>query len=422
MGVSDEHGPVTAVVVGAGVRGRIYADVALEQPDRFRVVAVAEPVDGLRNALADQHGIDPELRFTDWRDLATRAPVADVAIIATQDADHVEPAAALASLGYHLLLEKPIAPTWEECERLLTVVERAGVLCAVCHVLRYTPYTQALLDVVSRGTLGDIVSLEHTEPVGYWHMAHSYVRGNWRRADQSSSMLLAKSCHDLDWISYVMGSPCTSVASFGGHYQFRRDRKPAAAGDATRCLDCATSDSCPFDAARFYLGLVRSGDGGWPVDVVASPATEESVLAALRDGPYGRCVYECDNDVVDHQVVAMEFETGATAVFTMTGLSEAGHRRTTIFGTAGELRGDGENIETYDYLTQRTGRIDLGSSDATLAGGHGGGDDGLVSAFISAVATGDRSLVVSDLATSVASHRLVFAAEEARTSRTTVRL
>lgn len=413
--------PVTAVVVGAGVRGRIYADFALGQPDRLRIVGVAEPVDSLRDALSDQHGIGPHDRFRSWRELQDLPRLADIAIIATQDDEHVAPAAALARLGYHLLLEKPIAPTLAECEQLLAVVQDAGVLCAVCHVLRYTTYTAAVLELVRSQAIGQIVSIEHTEPVGHWHMAHSYVRGNWRRTEDSSFMLLAKSCHDLDWISYVMDAECTSVASFGSLMHFRRERKPAAAGEAMRCLDCAISSSCAFDASSFYLGMVRAGDLGWPVEVLASPVTQDSVRAALRDGPYGRCVYECDNDVVDHQVVALEFQTGATAVFTMSGLSEAGHRRTTIFGTAGELRGDGERIEVHDYLSRQTRQIDLGSLGATLADGHGGGDEGLMSAFVEAVATGSHGLVVSDLATSVASHRLVFAAEAARLAGTTVR-
>ena len=181
-----------------------------------------------------------------------------------------------------------------------------------------------------KSAIGDIVSIQHLEPVGYWHQAHSYVRGNWRKESESSSMLLAKSCHDLDWIRYIMGARCVAVSSFGSLKHFRKEEKPSGAGE--RCLDCSYEPRCPYSALKIYLGRIEKGQVEWPVNVITEDVSREGVQAALRDGPYGRCVYECDNDVVDNQVVNLLFEGGRTAAFTMTGFSEYQDRKTRIFG------------------------------------------------------------------------------------------
>ncbi len=210
-------------------------------------------------------------------------------MIATLDSDHAEPALALAGQGSALLIEKPLAPTEAECERIVAGIERAGVIAAVAHVMRYTPYTRLLRRVLDAGAVGEIVGIEHLEPVGYWHAAHSYVRGNWRREDQTGPMLLAKCCHDLDWLSHLVGDRCTSVASFGGRAEFRADRRPEGAGE--RCVACAIEPECAYSAVRLYRGMAERGDTGWPVSVLAWPPTVEHVDEALREGPYGRCVW-----------------------------------------------------------------------------------------------------------------------------------
>lgn len=406
--------PVTAVVVGAGGRGTTYAAYALEHPEQFKVVGVAEPKDWNRARLAELHAIPQAAVFADWRDLAARPRMADAAIIATQDAMHADPAVALAVLGYHLLLEKPMAPSEAECERITRAVTEAGVMCAVCHVMRYTAYTQALKKLLDEGAVGEIVSIQHLEPVGYWHQAHSFVRGNWRNTAESSFMLLAKSCHDLDWLRYVVGKRCRSVSSFGNLMHFRREQKPAAAGAALRCLDCAYEPDCPYSARKIYLGRLAQGWGGWPVDVLVPEPDEEKVLRALREGPYGRCVYECDNDVVDHQVVNLLFEGGQTGVFTMTAFNQGAHRKTRIFGTRGEIYGDGERIEVYDFLSDQKRVVDTNAADASILGGHGGGDYGLMQRFVAALSAGDPGMILSGVEESFETHRMVFAAERAR--------
>ncbi|EID56331.1 Gfo/Idh/MocA family protein [Saccharomonospora xinjiangensis] len=411
--------PVTIAVVGAGVRGRTYAACAAAT-GKATVVAVAEPRAQARDTLAAEHGIGADAVFDDWRALLERPRIADVAVIATQDADHVEPAVELARRGYHLLLEKPMATSEADCERIVSAAEDAGVLLAVCHVLRYMPYSRRLKAIVDSGRIGDIVSVEHLEPVGWWHQAHSYVRGNWRREDTSTFMLMAKSCHDLDWLTHLIGRPAVRVSSFGGLYEFRPERRPDGAAD--RCLDCAVEPTCPYSAPRIYRPLLDEPDRLWPLSVVTDDRTEEGLLSALRDGPYGRCVYACDNDVVDHQVVNLEYTEGVTASFTMTAFTPLDFRKTRVFGTRGSIEGDGRTITVHDFL-DGTEVIDVESSGgATADDGHGGGDQGLVEAFVEAVATGDAGHILSSGRESLDTHRLVWAAERARRTGTVVTL
>ncbi|MFH1568220.1 MAG: Gfo/Idh/MocA family oxidoreductase, partial [Gemmatimonadota bacterium] len=228
--------PVSLAIVGAGGRGAGYATFAAAHPDRARVVAVAEPRDRYREQVVAKYGVAADLTFTDWRDLAERPRLADAAIIATQDAMHVGPAVALAAKGYHILLEKPMAPDEAGCRQIVAAALEAGTIFAVCHVMRYTAYTRTLKRLLDDGRIGEVVSIQHLEPVGHWHQAHSFVRGNWGNEAASSPMLLAKSCHDLDWLRHVMGEPCQAIQSFGSLKHFRASEKPAGAAD--RCLDC----------------------------------------------------------------------------------------------------------------------------------------------------------------------------------------
>ncbi|RVU27875.1 Gfo/Idh/MocA family oxidoreductase [Streptomyces antnestii] len=413
--------PVTLVVAGAGMRGMIYARRAVLE-GRARIVALAEPRADIREAAAAEFGIDPSRVFADWRELAAAGRLADAAVVATQDSMHTEPAVVFAELGYHLVLEKPMAPTEEESARIVAAAEKAGVMLAVCHVLRYTPYTRALKALIDSGRIGTIASIEHLEPVGWWHQAHSFVRGNWRSEAESSSMLLQKSCHDIDWLIHLMGQVPTRVASFGSLLHFRPENKPDGAAD--NCLDCGVEAGCPYSAKRIYTGFLDHPDTRhWPLSVVTTDHTEEGVLAALRTSPYGACVYSGGNDVVDHQVVTMEFATGGTVSFTMTAFTAADHRKTRIFGTHGSVEGDGVRLRVHDFTTDTVETIDTGSGeDGTAAAGHGGGDEMLLDAFVEAVRTGDRSLILTDARDSLASHQVVWAAERARKTARVVAL
>jgi predicted dehydrogenase len=412
--------PVKLLIVGAGSRGSRYGEYALEHPDLAQVVGIAEPREYFRNRLLERHGIAAEHAVADWRELLERPRFADAVIIAVQDALHLEPAVAFAEKGYDILLEKPMAPDPESCRRIVEAAVAQGNIFAVCHVMRYTSYTQRLKALVASGLIGDVVSIQHLEPVGYWHYAHSFVRGNWRNEAESSFMLLAKSCHDIDWLRYIMGRPCVQVSSFGSLQHFRREAKPAEAGQAKRCLDCAYEPQCPYSAKRFYLERLHRCDYGWPLDVITTDFSEQGVQDALRNGPYGLCVYECDNDVVDHQVVNLLYDNGATASFTMIATSEMRDRETIIFGTRGELRGNGEKIVHYDFLTEKTEEIAIDEGPETGMAGHGGGDYGVMKAFVAAVAQRDPNLILSGPLESLETHLTVFAAEQARREGSTV--
>jgi len=403
---------VKLIVVGAGDRGTSHAGYALKHPDEAQVVGVAEPRAFQRTQLVTAHGIAETNVFDDWRAMAARERFADAVLICTSDAMHVEPALAFAAKGYHIMLEKPLAPTPEGCRTIIEAVKKHGVMLSVGHVLRYTPYTQTLKRIIDAGTIGDIVCIQRLEPVGYWHQAHSYVRGNWRNEQEASFMLLAKSCHDIDWIHYIMGKRCTAVSSFGSLNHFRADQRPAGAAD--RCLDCAVEAACPYSAKKIYGGRLAKGQTDWPYSVVDPHGTAEGLDEALRNGPYGRCVYACDNDVVDHQVVNMEFEGGEAASFTMTCFNQGGHRRTNIFGTRGEIRGTVDKIEVFDFMTDQWSTVEINAGASDVTGGHGGGDTVLMQRFVAAVASGDRSLILSGPDETLESHLIVFAAEEAR--------
>jgi predicted dehydrogenase len=414
-------GPVTIAVLGAGARGATYAGFAAQHGDRARVVALAEPRAGRRDALADELGVPAGLRFAGWRELAARPRLADAVIVATPDREHAGPAATFAGLGYHVLLEKPIAPTWDECVAVVEAVERAGVILAVCHVMRYTPYTEAVRRAVAGGAVGQVVGVEHLEPVGWWHFAHSYVRGNWRREDGSGPSLLTKCCHDLDWLRHVVGRPALSVSSRGGLHHFTAASRPPGAAD--RCLDCAVEPDCPYSATRLYLGFLNDPKRrSWPLPVLTADLTERGVRRALRDGPYGRCVYACDNDVADHQVVTIEFDGGVTATLTMSAFTPHGRRRTRIMGTRGFLEGDGHQVTVTDFVTGRTGPAGPAEAAAPTGGSHGGGDYGVIGAFVDAVASGDRSLVRTGPRESLESHLMAFAAERSRLTGAPVRV
>lgn len=412
--------PVTAIVAGAGNRGMTYSQYAQLHPELFKIVGVAEPKEWNRHYMIDTYQIPAENVYTDWVDMAAQPRFADMVIISMQDAMHAEPAIAFAKLGYSVLLEKPMAPNEADCHRIVQAIQENHNIFAVCHVMRYTQYTQMLKSVVDSGVIGEVVSMDHMEPVGYWHQAHSFVRGNWRNEAESSFMLLAKSCHDMDWIRYIMGDRCQSISSFGSLKHFKRSEKPAKAGEATRCLHCAYEPECPYSAKKIYLGRIAEGQTGWPVCVLHPEPNEITITEALENGPYGRCVYECDNDVVDHQVVSMQFAHDKTATFTMNAFNKAGHRKTRIFGTRGEIYGDGQKIEVFDFLTDKTTVIDTEATSAdadggeNVLGGHGGGDYGLISHFVAAVSENNPALILSGPEESLETHRMTFAAERAR--------
>lgn len=416
--------PVTLAIAGAGKRGEAYSEYAKHHPDQLKIVAVAEPRELLRQRLAADYGIAPERCFDGFESMAAAGRVADAVAICTQDRMHLAPVEAFAPQGYAILLEKPLSPDPDEAERIIACVKQHGNLFAVCHVLLYTDLTTKLREILRAGTIGDVVSVQHLEPVGWWHQAHSFVRGNWRNQAESSFMLLAKSCHDIDWLRHIVNARCRRVASFGSLRHFKASEQPAGAAD--RCWDCqdAVESRCPYSAKRIYhTHFGRDATANYINDVItAGRNTLEAVEDALRHGPYGRCVYACDNDVVDHQTVMLEFDGQVSVNFTMTAFTPTLHRSTRIFGTRGYIDTDFVNIRVFDFLTEQETVHDTRSLGATAAAGHGGGDYNIMRAFVHAVASADTSGIHSGPDATLASHRIVFAAERSRLEHRMVEL
>ena len=406
---------LTIAVIGAGGRGNAYAGYFKKFPGEGKVVAVAEPREDYLARFADAYDVPAGMRFRDWTELAEKDRLADAAFICTPDRVHTGPAVALAEKGYHLLLEKPMAPTLAECSAIADAVVGNGVTSAVCHVMRYTNHARKIKEMIALGLIGEVMNIQLMEQVGYWHQAHSFVRGNWRNEELSSAMLLQKCCHDLDWIYFFMDSPCTKVSSHGSLLHFRRESQPEGAAD--RCVECPPQieRKCPYSAVRYYCEVMAGREGRWPSATLTLDRTPEGIRKAVETGPYGRCAYACDNDVVDHQVVAMEFGSGATATLAMTAFTLKCCRLLRINGTHGEILYDADTgIIHNDFLTRSSNVVQDSPGDTTADSGHGGGDYGIIRDFVAALREGDPARIDTDVLTSLATHKMVFAAEKAR--------
>ena len=404
--------PITVAIVGAGSRGHGYANYALRHPDSIKVVAVADPDDFRRNRVAREHNIAPENIFNTYQEMLERPRLADAVIIATQDQLHVEPTVAFAAKKYHILLEKPMAVTEAGCRQICDAVNAAGVVFGVCFVLRYSPYYRKLRELLQSGVIGELVTFRHIEKVGYWHQAHSFVRGNWRNSEESCPMLLAKSCHDLDILNYLIGKKCIDITSFGSLKYFRRENQPAGAAD--RCMQCKFADECIYSAKKFYFNRLHAGMHHWPLDVITKDFTEDGVAKALNEGPYGRCVFACDNDVVDNQVLNFVYEGGISGTMTMTAFSDEVGRESEFRGTHGTISGNGSKIKVVRFGEAQEHLYDVNAASQSLAGGHGGGDAGLMDDFVKAVANEDQSLLGATPNEMLAGHFMAFEAEKFR--------
>ena len=406
--------PLRLAIIGAGDRGMIYGREAV-QAGAAVVTAVAEPRRERRAAAAAEFGVAEQWSVEDWTELATRADLnVDAVVVATPDRQHTAPALAFIARRLPLLLEKPMAPNEKEARQIVAAAERGNVLVCVAHVLRYSAYTATIKAALVAGTIGEVAAVQHLEPIGWWHFAHSFVRGNWRREDESSSMLLGKCCHDLDWLSYLVDRPAIRVSSFGSLTHFTAANKPPGAG--SRCLDCAVEADCPYSARRTYLDHVDEPFARqWPLGVLTVDVNETTITEALRDGPYGRCVYDCDNDVADHQVVNIEYAGGLTASLTTTAFTPMGFRHTRIFGTRGTIEGDGYTVSVFDFVTGRTTSTQVvDPTDPLASEGHLGADRELTRSFLAAVRDRDPNRILTSPAVSLHTHAIVWAAERSR--------
>ena len=408
--------PIEAVVIGAGLRGRdTYGAYALENPEQLRIVAVAEPSRELREVFAEAHGLPPDRCFQDWQALLARPPLARVAIISTPDYVHAAPAVAAVERGYDVLLEKPIAPEPVDCLRVVRAADATGRLLQIGHCLRYSGFYARVHEIMASGRLGRLMNLSMAEHVGFWHMTHSFVRGKWGNRENAAPMILAKCCHDLDLMAWFVGRPCLRVASFGSLRHFRPEDAPPGAPE--RCTDgCPVEETCVHYAPRFYLKEFP----GWPWSDVSLATDLESRRRALETGPYGRCVYRSGNDVVDHQVLAFEFEDGVTATFAMHGFAAVPGRTIRASGTLGELRGTFEKGEIEVHM-----HGELSPEVITIpfaAVGHGGGDQGLIRHFVDVVRRNAAEEVLASGRVALESHLMAFAVERSRLERRPVEM
>ena len=415
--------PVSVIIIGAGGRGGTYAQYAEKFPNSMKVVGVADLNDYRRKRVSEKHNIPAENQFGHYNDLLAKPKFADAVVIATPDNLHYEPCMKALALGYDVLLEKPVAPTEKECRDIMKQAHKYNRIVAVCHVLRYAPYYVALKQVLDSGAIGDIVSIQHFEPVRYYHFAHSYVRGNWPNSKTTTPVILAKSCHDLDILRWLINKPCESIAAEGSLHLFRKEMMPKGATD--RCIDnvgggdCPHEKECPYSAKYIYMEQKKFLG---PFDLPRKdPALIREKLKSLN---YGRCVYRCNNDQCDHYVAIMRFQDGVTASFSMDAFTPYGGRRTRIMGTKGFIEGDMTTFTFYDFRTNHKSVWDQKVSEVAeyKGSGHGGGDHLLVRDFLRAVSAQDATLLSSTIDVSIESHVMGFMAEKSRKSNKKVEI
>ena len=399
-------------IIGAGDRGRTYASLAVGAG--AVIAAVAEPDDTRRQRFGERFDVPSARRSAGWDSLELMSEDVDGVVITTMDSLHVDPALRFAELGVPMLLEKPIGPSWAECLRLRDGLPDGAAPILVAHVLRYAPYTRVLRSLIAEGAVGEIVSIHHLEPVGFWHFAHSFARGNWRSTTAAAPFMVSKACHDVDWVMHLIGSECVAVSSFGALNHFRPELRPPGAAD--RCIDCRVD--CVYDARSIYLNMAAADDFSHPVSTITDEATFAAVQHALEHTRFGQCVYDCDNDVIDTQVASLQFSGGETASITVTAFTEARSRHSIIAGTSGEATVTDSGVEIYSFRDRRRRFYPSGVGSSTFSrsginAGHAGGDGAMVECFLGEIArpteAGARALTDA-----LHSHRVAFAVEESR--------
>ncbi len=397
----------TCVVIGAGGRGKDCYAPYIQSRGLFKITGVVEPDRQKREKFRQTHGVADDMCFEDYKEFFAKGRLADAVLICTQDRMHIEPTLLAKECGYHILLEKPIAPTLPEVKLLEEAFQDYDKVFMTGFVLRYTPFIQKIKEIIEAGEIGDIVTMQLNENEGFWHHAHSYVRGEWNNSQTSSPLIVAKSSHDMDLILYLVGSSCKYISSYGSNTYFKYENAPGEDVPA-RCTDgCPYADRCSYNAVEQYT----SGKASYFVHKFECGNEKEDIINALKTNPYGRCVYRCDNDVCDHQVVGMQFENGATAMFTVSAFSLENNRTMKIMGTKGEVGGCMETgvivLKKFRDMTET--KINV-TTDGTK---HCGGDGGLMEHFAKAVQEADGSTDGVD-PWMFEAHRVVFAAEESR--------
>ena len=409
---ADVNRTISVAIIGIGNRGSVYASYAKKFPQIMKIAGIVDNNAKRLERRGKEYDVPKEYLFETLEDFYATPKFCDAVIIATPDHLHYEPSLKVLQMGYHLLLEKPMCQTEKECRDVLAMAHKTGRIVGLCHVLRFAPYFIALRGVIQSGMIGDVVNVQHMEPIEHAHMAHSYVRGIWRDSKTSTPIILAKSCHDLDIIRYLVDKPCKSISAEGDLYLFKADKAPE--GAPLRCTDgCPHESKCPYSAIKIYCK--KRAHLKHVVEVPAK-ATEAEILEALKNGQYGRCVYRCDNNQPDHYVANMVFEDGVTSSFSMDAFTPFGGRRTRVMGTMGYIEGNGKEFTVYEFLTgkQHVWNAKVSEIPEYKGSGHGGGDHGALRDFLEAVCWNDPSRMTSSVDVSVESHIMGFDAEKSR--------
>ena len=399
-------GKIKIALIGAGARGMYaYAPYVKANPEIVEFVAVAEPNETRRNQFKEEYNIKDENVFDTWEKLLEGEKLGDAIIIANNDESHYEPTKIALEKGYHVLLEKPMSNKLDHIVKLGELAKKySNQVFMICHVLRYTPFFSELKKIIDSKELGQLINIQHNENIAHWHFAHSFTRGNWRNSDETSPLILAKSCHDMDLLLWFAESNCRKIASFG--HLSHMNSKSFKEGMADRCLDCNFKNQCPYSAVKLYLGEK-------PIfkTVVHPIPTKENLEEALRTGPYGRCVYKCDNNVVDHMVTILEFENNITATFNLSAFTDECNRTLKLMFTHGEVRAhDGKNIIEVKNFNESEWKTVV---PEVVKSGHLGGDTEIMKNFINII-RGKNGQVKTSALTSVESHIMAFAAEHSR--------
>ena len=403
---------VSIVAIGAGNRTNKYLEYVKQHPDKAKLVGVVELNEIRRNKIAEKFCLEPSACFTDYHEFFRSSLKVDAVMICTPENMHYEPCMMAIEAGYHVLLEKPIAQTPEECIAIGEAARRKNVIVTVCHVLRYHPYFIKLKELACSGELGNIISINHRTAVGVDRAAHSFVRGPWRKESETNPMLISKCCHDIDFLLWLTKTRCRKLTSFGSLRWFKSTNAPE--GSAHRCIDCQVESQCPFSAVDLYR-IRRDWIANF--DVPQGKNIDEVIEKELEQGLYGRCIYHCDNDVVDHQIVSMEMESEVTINFSMDIFTLEDHRATQICLTEGEIEGDETQIKVRRFRGGEETIYDF--SDIKHKPFHAGADLDLMNDFIEAIQTEGKYLRTSiDL--SVESHRICFEAERSRKEKRTI--
>ena len=423
--------PVTAVIVGAGHRAFVYSELAKTNPELLKIVGVADPNPVRRKKAMEYFGFSEDMCFDSAQTLAEKGRLADAVINGTMDEQHLETAIPLLNAGYDMLLEKPFAVCEEDMRQIVDCAKKNNSKVMICHVLRYTPFYYAIKERIENGEIGDIINIQMTEHVSYHHLSTSYIRGKWANSDKChTTMLLAKCCHDIDLMMWFMSeTKPVSISSFGSKFQFKPENAPENAG--TICMkDCPLVDECVYSTKRLYIDHPdRWSFYVWDaLEGIENPTIDDKIALMKTDNPYARCIYKCDNNVVDHQSVLVNFASGATGTHNMVGGSAEPRRNIHIIGTKGEIFGNFEEskftvLKINPSPDAHNEECDVEEVDLRVTGdmvgaygGHGGGDERLAEDFVKFIRGEQPSLACTSIFDSVAGHLCVYLADKSRES------